>query len=155
MMRARAARSAADRKPVEPHRKARFQYFGIGQPAVGHVGLHRVGPVMVGPRARAAGDRLIILVGRIAEGEIVHRPLRRRQAAGGGEQGVGHHLAGLDIACHHRRGKGRAEHRLFWHHESDRAKAAVVHRDDVVDQCAHHIERRGADDRAWGVEIVA
>ena len=85
-MRALAARAAADREPLQPHREPRLQNLGIGQAAVGHVGLHRARPVMVGTGARSAGDRLVILVARIAEGEIVHRPLARRQPAGRGEQ---------------------------------------------------------------------
>ena len=76
------ARAAADCKLVEPDRKARLKDLRIGQPAVGHMRLNRAGPIVVRPRAGAAGNRLIILVRRIAEGEIVHRPLARREPAG-------------------------------------------------------------------------
>src|SRR3546814_4512168 len=77
---------------------AGFHDFGIGQPAVGHVRLDHTGAVEAGTRARAAGDRLIILAGVIAEGEIVHRALRGGHRAEGGEQRVGDDLARLDIA---------------------------------------------------------
>ena len=81
-----SARAAADRELLQPHRKPRFQDLGIGQPAVGHVRLHRARPVMVRPGARPAGDRLIILVPLVAEGEVVHRSLARREPPGRGEQ---------------------------------------------------------------------
>ena len=70
---------------------------------------------MVGPRTRAAADRLVILVIRIAEGEIVHRALRGREATGRGEERVGHDLARLDIARDDRRAGARIEHRAFGH----------------------------------------
>ena len=85
-VRALPARAAADRELVEPHRQPRLEDFRIGQAAVGHVRLHRARPVMIGPGARTAGDRLVILVALVAEGEIVHRPLARRKPPGRGEQ---------------------------------------------------------------------
>jgi hypothetical protein len=39
-MMAGPARTAPDGKLLQQHREARFQHFGIGQAAVGHVRLH-------------------------------------------------------------------------------------------------------------------
>ena len=74
-----AARPAPDGELLQHHRIAGLQHLGIGQAAVGHVGLHRIGAVEARPRAGAAADGLVILALRVAEGEVVHRAL------GGGE----------------------------------------------------------------------
>ena len=138
-MRPLPARASANRELVEPHRQPRFQNLRVGEAAVGHVRLHRAGAVMVRPGSRPAGDRLVILVPLVAEGEVVHRPLTWREPAGRREQGVGDHLAGLDIAGDNRGGIAGIEHRAFGNDQSDRAEAAVVHRDRVVDQCSHNV----------------
>ena len=53
---------------------------------------------------RSAGaDRLVILMALIAEGQVVHRALRRRQRTERREQAIRHRLAGLDIAGNDRR----------------------------------------------------
>ena len=88
-------------KRSSDHREARLQHFRVGQPRIGHMGLHRARPVEIRAGPGAARDRLIILMRRVAEGEIVHRPLARRQRAASGEQAIGDHLAGLDIAGDH------------------------------------------------------
>jgi hypothetical protein len=118
------------------------------------VGLDRARSVEIGARACAARDRLIILIARIAEGEIVHRALARRERAAGGEQGVGDHLAGLDVAGDDRGGESGIQHRAFGHSKVDRPKATVVHRDRIVDEGAEDVERGGATDRIRRVEIV-
>ena len=88
----------ADVKILEQHRIAEFQNFRIGEPRIGHVGVDGVGAGKAGPRRRARTDRLVILVARIAEIEIVHGALRRRHGAERTEQAIGHFLRGLDIA---------------------------------------------------------
>ena len=90
----------------------------------------------------------------VAEGEIVHRPLRPGQDAERAEQGVGHDLAGFDIPCDHGGGKARAQHRAFGNADGDGFEAPVVHRHGFVDQRAHDIEDGGAHDGGGGVEII-
>ena len=116
--------------------------------------LHRARSVMIRSRARAARDRLVILVALVAEREIVHRPLARRKAARRSEQRVGDDLAGLDIPGDDRGGISRIEHRAIGHHQLDRPQAAVIHRDRIVDQRANDVERSRAHDRKRRVEIV-
>src|SRR3546814_19983470 len=112
-MRPLPARTATDGEAFEQNRKSRLQYFGIGKPAVGHVGLDRAGAVEVRPGPSAAGDRFVILVALVAEGEIVHRPLARRQRAAGGDERVGDDLADLSLTRPARRGIMRVEPRAF------------------------------------------
>ena len=69
----------------------------------------------------------------IAEGEIVHRSLRPRHCAKCAKQRVSHHLAGFDIARNNCGGIARIEHTPFGHNDSDRAQAALVHRDWIID----------------------
>src|SRR6185437_11661624 len=76
VMAALASRAATDLEAFQKHREAPFQHFRIRQQAVGGMGLNRIRTVETGPGARAAANRLIVLVLAIAEGEVVHGPLR-------------------------------------------------------------------------------
>ena len=78
---ARAARAAPDLERFEPHREAPLQHFRIREPRVGHVSLHGVGAVEVGSGARATADGFVVLMLVIAEREVVHRALARREHA--------------------------------------------------------------------------
>jgi hypothetical protein len=51
---ARAARARADREALQQHREAPLEHLGVGEPRVGHVGLHHVGAVEPRPGAGAA-----------------------------------------------------------------------------------------------------
>ena len=148
-----AARSRPHAEPFQQHREPVLEDLRIGQPAVGHVRLHRAGPVRRGARARPAGDRLVILMAVVAEREIVHRALRSRQHAQRAVQRIRHHLARLDIAGHHRRGKARRQHRSLRQHDRHAPQAAVVHRDRPAHQRAEHIHDGGPRDRSRRVEI--
>src|SRR5690606_16445273 len=61
------AAPAPDAVALESHREAELEDFWVGQPRVGHVGLHHRGPVEAGPRARSPADGLVVLVLGIAE----------------------------------------------------------------------------------------
>src|SRR5205807_1075761 len=62
-MSTRAAAAEAQPEFLETHWKTPLENLGIGEPGVGHVRLHHAGAVEIGTRARASGDRLVILVG--------------------------------------------------------------------------------------------
>ena len=70
-------------------------------------------PSKSGPGARAAGDRLVVLVRVVAEREVVHRALRRREHAERAVQAVGDRLRRLDVAGDDGRRIARAQHRAF------------------------------------------
>ena len=78
---ARTARAAPDPERFEPHREAPLQHFRIREPRVGHVSLHGVGSVEVRAGARAAADGLVVLMLVVAEREVVHGALARREHA--------------------------------------------------------------------------
>jgi hypothetical protein len=103
------------------------------------VGVHGVGAGKAGPGRRAGADRLVILIARIAEIEIVHGALRRRHGAERAEQAVGHLLRGLDIAGNNGGGKFRRQHRFFRNDNADRPQAAGIHGNIIVDHDAEHI----------------
>ena len=67
----------ADVEVFEQDRIAKFQNFRIGEPRIGHMGMHGVGAGKTGSRRRARADRFVILVSRVTEIEIVHRALCR------------------------------------------------------------------------------
>ncbi len=106
------------------------------------------------PGAGAAGDRLIILVPVVAEGEVVHRALRRRHHPHGAIERVGDALRGLDIAGDHRRRIGRPQHAALGNDDVQRLQAAGIHRDLVVDHGAEDIEHRRLGHRRRRVEVV-
>src|SRR5262249_29549336 len=70
------ARTLADVKILEQHRIAELEHLRIGEARVGHVRVDGIGAVEAGSGRRAGADRLVILMARIAEVEIVHRALR-------------------------------------------------------------------------------
>src|SRR6202790_1035044 len=80
---ARAAAAATHSEFFQAHGKTPLENLGIGEPRVGHVRLHHAGAIEIRPRARATGDRLVILVGFVAEGEVVHGALRGGERAEG------------------------------------------------------------------------
>src|SRR5581483_8004108 len=97
-----AAGTFANVEILEENRKPELEDLRIGEARIGHVGVDRVGAVEAGAvvehaRRRARADRLVILVTRVAEGEVVHRALRRGERAERTEEAVGDVLAGLDI----------------------------------------------------------
>ena len=104
-----------------------------------------------GRRARA--DRLVVLIAVVAEGEVVHRALRRSERSQRPEQAVGDGLRGLDIARHHRRRIARREHRAFGNDDVDRPQAAGVHGDVALDHDAEAVEHGGAGHRLGRVEV--
>ena len=59
-----AAGAAPVAELAHQHRVPALQHLGIGEARVRHVRLHARGAVEAGPRARAAGDRLVVLVRR-------------------------------------------------------------------------------------------
>ncbi len=81
-------------------------------------------------------------------------PWRGRHHAERAEQRVGDDLADLDVAGDDRRRIDRVEHRTRRDDQRDRAHAAVVQRDVVVDQAAEDVQHRGAHDAARRVEIA-
>ena len=142
------------RKFFKQNGEARLQYFGVGQAAVGHMCLYDRRAVKAGPRARSTCDGFIILVSVVAEGEIVHRPLRTRHHTQRTKQGIGNHLACLDIARNDRSGIARVDQRSFRRNNRDRFQTAFVHGNAVVDQRADNIEDRCTNDRYRRVEIA-
>jgi hypothetical protein len=60
-MRARAARTGAQREFAQQHWVTGLQHLRIGEPRVRHVRLHAARAVVSGTCARAAGDGLVVL----------------------------------------------------------------------------------------------
>ena len=118
------------------------------------MGLNHARAVEIRASARATRDGLVILVGRVAEGEVVHRLLARRQHAERTVERIGDAGRGLDIASHHRRRRSRVEHAALGNDHPQRLEATGVERDVVIDQGSEHIEHRGHRHRLRGVEVV-
>src|SRR5262245_25999790 len=72
------ARTLADVKILEQHRIAELEHLRIGEARVGHVCVHGVGAVEAGAGGRAGADRLVVLMARVAEIEVVHGALGRK-----------------------------------------------------------------------------
>src|SRR5579871_1012995 len=65
----------ADVKILKQHRIAELQHLRIGEARIRHVGVYRVGAGEAWSRRRARADRLVVLVARVAEIEVVHGAL--------------------------------------------------------------------------------
>ena len=147
------AGTAVDDMRLEQHRITPFEHLGVGQAGVGHVGVDRRGAVEVRPRAAAAADGLVVLVGVVAEGEVVHRPLRRGHRLECAEQRVGGPLRGLDVAGADRGRIFAGEDGALRDDEFDRHETAVVQGDVGLDEGAKDVEHGGPGDRRRGVEV--
>src|SRR6516164_7838707 len=89
---AASARTWADVKILEQDRVAELQHLRVGQPRVGHVGVHGVGAGKARTRRRARAYRLVVLVLGVAEIEVVHAALGGGERAERAEQAIRHHL---------------------------------------------------------------
>ena len=111
-------------------------------------------PSKSGPAPGAAAERLVVLVALVAEGEVVHRPLRGGDDAQGAEKRVGDRLRGLDVAGRDGRRRTRVEHRARRDDDVQRLEAAGVERDVGVDERAEDVEDGGRAHRGRRVEVV-
>ena len=111
-------------------------------------------PSKPGPGAGPACDRLVVLVARGAEREVVHRALRGGLQPERAVQRVDDALRGFDVAGDDRARRHRVEHRALRHPDVERAQATGIQRDRFRDQRAEHIQHCSHGDRARRVEIV-
>ena len=133
--------------------KAPLEDLRIGQARVGHVRVDGAAAVVPGAGASSAADGLVILHLVIAEGEVVHRALRRGHHAERAVQGIGDDLRRLDVAGNDGRRRVGTQHAAFGNDEIDRLQAALVHRDVFIDQRAEDVQHRRATDGGGGVEV--
>ena len=159
-----ATRALADGIAVQAHRKAELQHLRVGQARVGHVRLHDAGAIEAArQRARrvehparpaAARDGLVILVARVAEGEVVHGRLAAGHHAQRAEQRVGDAGRRFHVTRDHRGGRVRVQHGARRDDDLQGLQATGVERNVVVHQRAEHIEHRRHADRRGRVEVV-
>ena len=153
-----------DRITLQAHRKAQLEHFRVSQARIGHMRLDHCRPVEAAGEmalrvesaagARAARNRLVVLVALVAEGEIAHGVGPRSHDAERAIKGIGDRHRGLDIAGNDCPGMMRIEHAARRHDDVEWREAACIHRDVVVDQSAKHIKHRGGGDRQGRIEIV-
>ena len=150
----RAAGAFADGKRFQHHREPPLQHFRVGKARVGHMGMHRIGAVMVGGRAGTAADGFVVLVGVVSPDEVVHGALGGGHGLQGAEQGVHQILGSFHVAGDDRRGMTRADHGAFRDDDLHGLQAAFVQRNVVVHQAPKHIQHRRAHHRFGGVEVA-
>ncbi|MNV25644.1 hypothetical protein D3C71_1167470 [compost metagenome] len=102
----------------------------------------------------AAGNGFVVLVLRIAKGEVVHGGLAARHHAQGAEQRIGDAGGGLHIARHHRGRRIGVEHGALRDDDLQGFQAPGIERNVIVDQRAEHIQHCSHAHRTWGVEVV-
>ena len=143
-----------DGEAFQQYREPPFEDFRIGQPGIGHVGLHRVGAVEIRPGARSTANGFVILIGVGAEGEIVHRPLGRRQHAERAVKGVGHALGRLYVAGDDGGGMAGVQHAAFGDDDVEGLQAASVEGNVIVNQGAEDVKHGRLAHGGGGVEVV-
>ena len=151
---ARAAAAGPDPVGLEQHRVTPLEHLGIGEPGVGHLGLHHVGAVEAVARAGAAGHRLVVLVAVVPERHVVHRPGPLGHHPQRRVQRAGDDLGGLHVARGDRGRVLRGQHGVLGDDHGERLQAAGVERDVVVDQGPEHVEHRGHGHAGRRVEVV-
>jgi hypothetical protein len=150
---ARAAAASSDGELLHEHRMAPLQDLRVGQPGVGHVGLHHGHPVESVARAGAGGDRLVVLVAFVAEGDVVHRARALGLDAHGGVQGPGDRLGGLHVPGDDGRRRDGGEHRALGDDDLQRAQAAVVEGDVVGHEGPEDVEHGRCHHGGGRVEV--
>src|SRR5262249_59283990 len=85
---AASARTWADVEILEQDRIAKLQHLRVGQPRVGHVGVHGIGAGKARARRRARAYRLVVLILGVAEIEVVHAALGGGERAERAEQAI-------------------------------------------------------------------
>ncbi len=128
--------TAPDVEILQHDGEAQLQHFRVGEPRIRHVRMHGGGAVETFSRRRAGADRLVILMARIAEGEIVHRALRGAERAQCAKQAINDILARLHVACDDGGRPARRKQGALRRNDFQRAKTARIHRDIRVDQHA-------------------
>ena len=118
------------------------------------MGVHRVGAVMIGPGARAAADGFVVLVGIVAEDEVVHGALGRCQQAERRIERVGNALGDFCVTRNHRRGINRCQDGPFKAFDVDGFQAAFVQRNFVVDKGSEDIQNGCLTDCRRRVEVA-
>ena len=149
-----AAAARPDPVGLHQHRVAPLEHLGVGEPGVGHLGLHHVGAVEAVARARAAGHRLVVLVPLVAERHVVHRARTLRHHAQRRVQRPGDDLRGLHVARRDRGRVPRGQHRARRDDHGQRLQAARVERDVVVDQGAEDVQHGRHGHAGRGVEVA-
>jgi len=128
--------------------------FWVGEPGVGHVGLHAAGPPESLSCPATAGDGFVVLAATVTEGEIVHRSLSGSHHTETGKQQVANRLRGLHIACHHCGWRLGIQQRPLRNHQRERQEAAGVQRNGLIHQTTQDVKHRSLGDRQRGMEVV-
>ena len=160
-----APRAAPNRVTLQTHRKAKLQDFRVGQARIGHVGLHHRrtrkpagGLALRIPshaRPGATRDGFVILVGGVAESEVVHGGLAARHHAQSAKQRVRDATRRFHIARHHRGGGLGIEHAAFGNDHLQGFEATGVQRNVIVHQSSEHIQHRRHADGLGRIEVIA
>ena len=116
--------------------------------------LHHAGAIEPLPGPRAAGNRLVILVARIAKCEVVHGALAGRHHAQGAIQGVGNAARRLHIARHDRRRRIRVQHGAGRDDHLQRFQTTRIERNIVIYQRAKNIQHSRHAHGGGRIEII-
>ena len=106
-----------------------------------------------GPRARAAGDGLVVPEGVIAEREVVHAPLRVGASFERGEADVGDALRGEHVSAHNRRALRGGQETSRRDGDANGRQASLVQGNLLVDQTPDAVNHRRARHRGGRVPV--
>ena len=118
------------------------------------MGLDGIGAVEIGPRPGSAADGFVILIGFVAEGEIVHAALGGGQNPQSPVKGIGYELRSFHVAGDHGGGIAGVQHGTFGDDDVERFQAPPGERNVVVDQRPEDVKHRRLADGGRGVEVV-
>ena len=120
-----------------------------------HSRCARKPPPVIHPACRTARTNgFVILILRIAKGQIVHRALGIADGPQRLKDRVGHMLRGFHVSRHHRAGIGGAQHGSIRDDDGQGPQAPCIHRDRGFHHDPEAIQHRRPGHRFGRVEIV-
>ncbi|KAF3801852.1 hypothetical protein GCG54_00015074 [Colletotrichum gloeosporioides] len=162
---AHAARARAQLEPAQHARIPLLKHLGVRDARVRHVRVHAALACPRRPRARAAGNRLVVpepvlvlarhgVLAARAEGEVVAAALAGRGRAERLEDHVGDTLRGEHVAADDGEPRARVEDAAVRDDDVDRREAALVERDLRRDEPAQAVDDSGVGDCDRGVGVA-
>src|SRR5215469_6986956 len=115
--------------------------------------VYRVRSIKVWTGSRASANGFVILVLPVAEREVVHGALRIRQDSQRGIECIGNDLTGLHVTGDNGSRRPGIQQASIWNVYLDRAQAAVIEGDFLINQCPKYIKHGRPADRGGCVEI--
>lgn len=121
-----ASAVGTDSESIKFYRITPFQNLGIGESRVGHMGMYGISTLKIGTGASATTQGFVILILRIAKGQVVHGALGCRHDPKGAIERIYDVLRCFDIAGNHGSGRYRIQQGLCRDEDGKRSETPAI-----------------------------